>query len=98
MRARWRPPGSTKTWMFFFRCVEETGEVGNDDSIDAAFHALLAEGFEAELHDGIEVSHKAVSYTHLMPKLAPTLKLCWALDMVVWYIGVNSSLALPMIL
>ena len=33
-------------------------EVGNDDAIDAAFHALLAEGFEAELHDGIEVSHK----------------------------------------
>jgi hypothetical protein len=29
-------------------------EVGNDDAIDAAFHALLAEGFEAELHDGIE--------------------------------------------
>ena len=33
-------------------------EVGNDDAIDAAFHALLAEGFEAELHDGIEVPHK----------------------------------------
>ena len=33
-------------------------EVGNDDAVDAAFHALLAEGFEAELHDGIEVSHK----------------------------------------
>ena len=34
------------------------GEVGNNDAVDAAFHALLAEGFEAELHDGIEVPHK----------------------------------------
>lgn len=40
----------------FFVVLER--EVGDDDTIDAAFHAFPAEGFEAELHDRVKVAHK----------------------------------------
>lgn len=34
------------------------GEVGDDDAIDATLGTFLAEGLEAELHDGVEIAHK----------------------------------------
>ncbi len=43
---------------FVGRFVVAEGEVGDDDAVDAALGALPAEGFEAELHDGVEVAHQ----------------------------------------
>ena len=34
------------------------GQVGDDEAVDAARPAVLAEGFEAELEDGVEVAHQ----------------------------------------
>ena len=43
--------------LVLFQIVLE-GEVGDDDSVDAHFHAALTELLEAELHDGVEVAHQ----------------------------------------
>ncbi|EGF51224.1 hypothetical protein HMPREF9446_03605 [Bacteroides fluxus YIT 12057] len=40
----------------FFVILE--GEVGDDDTVDAAFGTLPAEILETELHDGVEVAHE----------------------------------------
>lgn len=43
---------------FVGRLVVAEGKVGDDDAVDAAPGALLAEGFETELHDGVEIAHQ----------------------------------------
>ena len=42
-------------------------QVGDDDSVYAAPHAFLAEAFEAELHDRIQVAHQEERDMHVAP-------------------------------
>ena len=42
--------------LVFFQIILE-GKVGNDNTVNAYFGATLAEPFESELHDRVEVAH-----------------------------------------
>lgn len=56
----------------FFVILER--EVGDDDTIDAAFHAFPAEGFEAELHDGVKIAHEDKGDVYVIADIAQLLE------------------------
>lgn len=49
-------------------------KVRDDDAVDATFHTLPAESFEAKLHDGVEVSHEDERDADVATDVAQLLK------------------------